>query len=404
MESLQSIVKRERWSLLTLEEIHEKMRLNNIPPYMTSRGTSTSVRATIQYCRRFVPPEEKKSEDHPDGSKKKALGQFNTTNTAHILQGMTPINTSATVVDPCAGNGDLLLFALEKLSPARLLGYDCDPTKASEQPLVQTRDTLADPVDYTGMFLIMNPPYLSNVQNRESSNKVHYIRYARDDLYKCYIETMIQLPPMEFIIIVPVNFLCAIRSADCRLRKAFFSIFSVVRVNMFNEQVFADTTYNVVAIHGVFRPGSAPTMPINIYPDGGTITIQYGESWRIGGELYDLPSAPVAVGRAIGATPANLSNLYLKAIDDSTLINLSIREHDGATVYGKVSDRSYAWITLSPLPSIEDQARIAADFNRVFTEWRARYNSLFLTNFRDNGRKRISFELAFKVIGYVILY
>jgi hypothetical protein len=33
---------------------------------------------------------------------------------------------------------------------------------------------------------------------------------------------------------------------------------------------------------------------------------------------------------------------------------------------------------------------------------REKYNSLFLTNYRENKRKRISFELAFKIFGHLL--
>jgi hypothetical protein len=41
--------------------------------------------------------------------------------------------------------------------------------------------------------------------------------------------------------------------------------------------------------------------------------------------------------------------------------------------------------------------KIVQEFNNQMKNWRLPY-SLFLTNFRDNGRKRISFDVAFRVI------
>jgi len=44
--------------------------------------------------------------------------------------------------------------------------------------------------------------------------------------------------------------------------------------------------------------------------------------------------------------------------------------------------------------------KIIIIFNKKLTYLRKKYNSLFLTNFRDNDRKRISFEFCYKLISY----
>ena len=95
---------------------------------------------------------------------------------------------------------------------------------------------------------MMNPPYLSNVQNKSNENKEMYAMYKKDDLYKCYIQTMINNPPKEFIIIVPLNFLCSIRVSDQNLRCEFLNKFNIISINIFNEPVFIDTTNTVCCI------------------------------------------------------------------------------------------------------------------------------------------------------------
>ena len=40
-------------------------------------------------------------------------------------------------------------------------------------------------------------------------------------------------------------------------------------------------------------------------------------------------------------------------------------------------------------------------FNERLNKNRVQYFSFFLTNFRDNNRKRMSFDLAYKLINYI---
>ena len=48
------------------------------------------------------------------------------------------------------------------------------------------------------------------------------------------------------------------------------------------------------------------------------------------------------------------------------------------------------------------QRKLVEKFNEYLKINREKYNSLFLTNYRENKRKRISFELAFKIFGNLL--
>jgi len=50
---------------------------------------------------------------------------------------------------------------------------------------------------------------------------------------------------------------------------------------------------------------------------------------------------------------------------------------------------------------IEDQIELMKRFNEELNRGRSKYLSFFLTNFRDNNRKRISFELVYKFLNYI---
>lgn len=83
--------------------------------------------------------------------------------------------------------------------------------------------------------------------------------------------------------------------------------------------------------------------------------------------------------------------------------------------YGKNTDRVFATILIKPnnennktiIEDTENQEEIIEDFNIYLNKMRKKYNSLFLTNYREskngNGRKRISFKLCYKLINDLLL-
>ena len=86
---------------------------------------------------------------------KKKLGQFFTTNYHHILKGMIIPDDIKTIVEPFCGNGDLLNFIEGRCK--EVVFYDIEPKK----PFIIKRDTIKNPPDYSGLFIITNPPYLA---------------------------------------------------------------------------------------------------------------------------------------------------------------------------------------------------------------------------------------------------
>jgi hypothetical protein len=48
------------------------------------------------------------------------------------------------------------------------------------------------------------------------------------------------------------------------------------------------------------------------------------------------------------------------------------------------------------------QQKVVDKFNEFLNKNREKYNSLFLTNYREFGRKRISFDLIYSIVGYIL--
>ena len=67
----------------------------------------------------------------------------------------------------------------------------------------------------------------------------------------------------------------------------------------------------------------------------------------------------------------------------------------------KVSSRNQIQIIPKEILSIEIQVRLIELFNNKIQEMRNEYFSLFMTNFRDKGRKRISFDFTYRLLNYL---
>jgi hypothetical protein len=341
---------------------------------------------------------------------KNQLGQFYTTNYDYILQNMKIPDNIKTIIEPFAGNGDLLNFIQNKEDYTFEL-YDIDPKCVT----AIKRDTLQNPPCYDNKFVLTNPPFLARNKNK---HKELYDKYNCNDLYKCFITTLIDSNCIGGIIILPLNFICSIRKADIELRRAFLEKFTLNTINIFEEQVFDDTSYAVCSIHFMKNTTGTADMTnkikTHIYPSNKVIDISLKRenNYTIGGEIYNLAtSSEYKVERATKSTKnkENITNILLKCIDDSLDSQLGFKMVSDEERYidntENLSARSYATLVIKPSISIEEQTLLVKKANAFITEHRTNYNSLFLTNYRESNtiaRKRISFELAFMICNHIL--
>jgi len=69
----------------------------------------------------------------------------------------------------------------------------------------------------------------------------------------------------------------------------------------------------------------------------------------------------------------------------------------------KLSSRSFATL-ISPEPlSVAQQKKLCIEWNTYLNGQRDLYQSLFLPNYRDKNRKRIPFDLIYKIASHVLL-
>jgi len=338
-------------------------------------------------------------------SNKKNLGQFYTTQYQRILQNMVIPKDITHIIEPFAGNGDLLNFIENE--DIDIECFDIDPKK----PYINRRDTLLNPPNYDNKFIITNPPFLAR---NKSENKTIYDKYNQNDLYKCFLETFIDTQCLGGILIIPLNFWCSIRVSDVQLRKKFLDKFSVITLNIFEERVFDDTSYATCCFQFKINTHQPDSINSFIYPGKINLNLVLNENnnYTIGGEIYNLyKNKKIKVERATSKNKddPNITNILAKCLDDNknNKINLSIVSDDKRLIdeSPNLTARSYATLIIKPKLSLEKQEELVVKFNTYLEVQREKYHSLFLTNYRESSdiaRKRISFNLVFDIVNYLL--
>ena len=350
---------------------------------------------------------------------KQQLGKFYTKNSDYILQGLSSFVRGKNVTDPFAGAGDLLKWAMANGANS-VAGYDID----------KKQDSLRNPKKYE--FVLTNPPYLYQNKMKDKSllqNSKH------TDLYQLSLEKIMNSD--EGIVIVPINFLSAKNSKY--IRELFLAEFEIKKANYFSEQVFEDTTYNVIAFYYKKKKTAQMSIDFTIYPQKkrSEITLYKKYNWQIGGEFLaqinacanklrirrlvekDLQSG----NNRIRAAYVNLDNVREFSVSDKILSRLKdniviLKAIDSGSESGKIclddirrydldalisikTSRHQIQLLFPKTVSVQEQEKIIKLFNEEIEIQRSRYHSLFMTNYRDKDRKRISFNFAYRLVNYL---
>jgi len=365
---------------------------------------------------------------------KKQFGQFFTTNSNYILQELGIFVKNKEITDPFAGNQDLINWC-RKNHCKKVVGFDCDK-KYVDDKSVLNNDSINFPQKYK--FVCTNPPYLhKNKADQKTKERFFSGNHSSfEDLYQVSIFSILNCE--EGILIVPLNFLCTENSK--KTRNLFFDKFEIVKLNIFSEQVFEDTTYNVISFY--FRrkkdDSEKSKIPTTIFPEKKqiTFTIEKKYDWQFGGDFINrikntqnhlrifrltedyLKSGEYEVELAFQNIKDKKSLrisedikklieknvLFLRAIDSKNgkKIQLEdIRKYGVAGLVGKNTSRNMAHLIFKEEIPINDQIELMERFNEKLNRERNKYLSFFLTNFRDNNRKRISFEFTYKFLNYI---
>jgi len=365
---------------------------------------------------------------------KKQLGQFFTTEADYIFQGFDKYIAGKKVFDPFAGAGDLLEWASHH-GAENIIGYDVDQRYTDGERVI-FNDSLLNSGQYE--FVLTNPPYLNVNKADKLTKEKYFLNSGYEDLYQISLDAI--LNSQEGIVIVPINFLSAENSK--KIRNKFFSKFEILEMNYFRHQVFRDTTYNVISFY--YRQKENPLkssidIKTTFFPskEKAIINLDQRHHWTIGGsaladirkqenllKIYRLAEEHLEPGESKirGAythikqqktfkVHSNLKKkigsniLLLRAIDSGRpegKIRLEdLREYGISCLVSKETSRNMIQLIIDQEVPIDHQKKLIKLFNTTLNQLRSQHASLFLTNFRDNDRKRISFNFAYKLINYL---
>ena len=216
-------------------------------------------------------------------------------------------------------------------------------------------------------------------------------------------------------------------------------------MNYFKNQVFADTTYNVIAFYYRQKPLILESFKIktHVFPDNKQIEINLDKKydWIIGGDFLSqiknqinylgvhrliekdienqkgnkkIKAAYTHVKKIIEINVSeemyeflNSNIILLKAIDSGTekgkIALEDINNYEVKCLISKESSRHMVQLIFEKSITMDEQRLIMDLFNKKINQLRKDYFSLFLTNYRDNDRKRISFDFVYKLINYLYL-
>ena len=199
------------------------------------------------------------------------------------------------------------------------------------------------------------------------------------------------------------------------MRKKFISKYNIITLNIFEEQVFEDTTYTICSFQ-FEKKEQEKEIKVYIYPSNINFNIKLNKNnnYTIGGDIYNLvQNDKYKIDRAtkLYDNKDNFTNILVKCIDDNinNKIGLKIVDDKIRDKYidntPKLSARSYAILVIKPKITIIQQEKLVELFNNFLNEKRDNCNSLFLSNYRESkdiARKRISFTLVYEICNYLL--
>lgn len=109
------------------------------------------------------------------------------------------------------------------------------------------------------------------------------------------------------------------------------------------------------------------------------------------------------------ATTKNIKKLNTRlnviCIDNKKLIRMEYAKPDEKLFVDetkKLSSRSFAVLISPQNLTVDQQKKLCIEWNKYMNEQRDKHQSLFLPNYRDKNRKRIPFDLVYKIASHVM--
>lgn len=390
--------------------------------------------------------------------KKRRGGQFNTTNSDYILKDMEThvlehVNDKTLFIEPFVGKGDLLRWldkTIGKKYRCEIYDIDKDLSEYHSREM-QVQDTILYPpfYDKENTYLITNPPFLA--RNKTKAHSHIFREFVENDLYKCFIRTIIKNPVKAGILIIPSSFFLSPRKSDTDLRKDFFEQYKINKVKFFEEKVFDDTSETVVCFSfekNVANTSYSQMVNWEFYKSKQLSSIKKfihlpENKFIVGGDIYFLSqSKDINISRLVNPIQTikgkqvlkkviqHPTGMVLYALDGGTLFSRICLRYEGeeGVFYGKHDSRSKATVCVEIKKqccsgcSIQEQKenkkkvcfgylnekqqkKVCNLFNELIEKKRKETYSLCLPQYRESreyARKRIPFSLAYVIINHII--
>lgn len=365
-----------------------------------------------------------------------------------------------TVIDPFVGEGDLILYFLSLFTKEegknllmnnKVKGFDIDikniqyitknlynyygvPYEVLERNF-RVNDSLEHNItNKVTDFILTNPPYLAKNVCKNKHTKQHkkyFKNNSYQDLYEVALNKYIN---NEGIWIIPNNFISSKNMKD--LRSKLLKKKTIENINVYNEQLFVDTKISVCSLE-MFQRNTLEAQPfLNIKVKEDLIKIDIQKNGEICKEWYDsmkVKSKDFYLGLLEEEIPKGESDFYVvnemgkisilktedkfkENIKNNILIfrsidtgsyknNLEIglylfeemyKEQNIDFMISKKTTRSIIPIIFKKELSKEQQIKIKDEFNKTLKEYREKYYSIFLSDFKNTTKGRVRKRLSFK--------
>lgn len=332
---------------------------------------------------------------HTSQTLQQARGQYNTVKAKELLQDYTKYVSFKRVIDPCAGEGDLLAWATAN-GAISTEGYDIDSTK---YPI---RDTILNPLDYSNYLVISNPPYLTRNKAKKQYTAV-YDKYKLNDLYKCHLASLIEGQCKEGIEIVPTNFLS---ESNSKMRALFFQHYTIPYATYWTEPCFENATTGICIFYFRRKEAGEPIhSTIRLLPKDETIQVtlrpEYGYLW--GDEFFDyIGSDSLDIQKITVSTPKSLYSHLVLGLLDKGKWQQGLSYNDDDPIISSTTAFTTYQLAFDIVLSESQQRQIVLRFNERLQYFRDKYRGLFLTNYMGANQKILPVSYCYRLLTKII--
>lgn len=313
----------------------------------------------------------------------------------NLIKYFKPIPSEVKIIEPFVGNGDLL-----KILNIPFEKVECyDITNYSDYfPNFTQQDTLLNSVIKTEFYIVTNPPYLAkNKLSKELKEKYNSFEYQ--DLYQIFIKQLINTTVLGGILVLPLNFLVGKQTE--KLRNEFLNIYEFNVINIFEHQVFENTTSAICSLQ--FNKKSSSIKPICHLFSSETVEKEFdfnilNKTIFTEFPIENLDKLDIKINRFY-KTSLKPTKLRIHLLDNKlTKIYAEVLD-EIPNVEDKISDRTIMTICSN---KEFDEKEVSELFNELLDEFRNETLSLSLSSYREFNRKRLTFEEATHLLLYIM--